>query len=78
MTQAVVNLDEYTNRVLNVVKALHGFKKKDEALNYVVSEYGEEMLERTLKPEYVKKIQAIRKTKAVKVENFAKEFGLPT
>ncbi len=76
MTQAVVHLDEYSDRVLNVVKAIHGFKRKDEALNYVVTEYGESMLERTVKPEYLKKLEQIRKTTPIKVKNFGKEFGV--
>ncbi len=76
MTQAVVNLDEYADRVLNVVKALYGFRKKDEAVNYVIAEYGEEMLERSVRPEYLKKLERIRETKPIKVKDFAKEFDI--
>lgn len=76
MKQAVVNLDENTDRVLNVVKALHGFKRKDEALNYVVAEYGQTLIEREIRPEYLKKLEKIRKTKAVPVPDFGKRYGL--
>jgi len=76
MTQAVINLDEHANRVLNTVKALHGFKRKSEAVNYVLAEYGDEVLEKNLKPKYLKKLERIRKTKSIKVEDFGKEFGL--
>ncbi len=38
MTQAVINIDENTNRVLNIVKAKFGLKDKSQAITLVVSE----------------------------------------
>ena len=61
MVQAVINIDEQANRVLNVVKAKYGFKDKSEAINHVVETYEENFLEPELRPEYVEKIKRIEK-----------------
>ena len=39
MVQALVKIDENTNRVLNVVKAQHNLKDKGEAIEFVVDWY---------------------------------------
>ena len=69
MVQAVINIDEQTNRVLNVVKAKFGFKDKSEAINFVVNTYEDNFLEPELRPEYIKKIKKIEKEKAVKFKD---------
>ena len=61
MVQAVINIDEQANRVLNIVKAKYGFKDKSEAISYVVEAYEESFLEPELKPAYVEKIRNIEK-----------------
>ncbi len=61
MVQAVVNLTDYVDRVLNIVKAKHGFKRKDEAVNFIVQEYAGETLEPELRPEFVHKIKEIER-----------------
>jgi hypothetical protein len=61
MVQAMIDIEEKTNRVLNIVKAKHGLKDKSEAINLVVSAYEENFLEPELKPEFVKKIQHLEK-----------------
>ena len=45
MVQAVIYIDEQTNRILNVVKAKYGLKDKSAAISLVVREYGEDILE---------------------------------
>ena len=62
MVQAVINIDERTNRILNIVKAKHGLKDKSEAINLVVGEYEENFLEPELRPEFVAKIKKIEKS----------------
>ena len=74
--QALVEIDDNTNRVLNVVKAKYGFKDKGEAIEYVVSEYIEYENEPALKPEFIQKIEEIKKQKSIKVNDFAKRYGL--
>ena len=63
MVQAVINIDEHTNRVLNIVKAKFGLKDKSEAINLVVSDYEQSSLEPQLRPEYKQKIESIQREK---------------
>jgi hypothetical protein len=41
MVQARVDLTEKSNRILNIVKAIHNLKDKSEAIDFVVSWYAE-------------------------------------
>lgn len=63
MVQAVINIDERTNRVLNIVKAKFGLKDKSEAINLVVSEYEQLALEPELRPEYKASLMRTMKSK---------------
>jgi len=63
MVQAMINIAEQTNRVLNIVKAKYGLKDKSQAIELVVSDYESEFLEPELRPEYVEKIKQIKKGK---------------
>ena len=62
MVQAVINIKERANRVLNIVKAKYGFKDKSQAIEHVIEQYEEAFLEPELKPEYIKKIKKIQKS----------------
>jgi len=66
MVNAMVDIKEHTNRVLNIIKAKYGFRTKSETIDFVVNEYEQGFLEPELRPEYVKKIQEIEKTKSFK------------
>ena len=66
MVQAVIKIDEHTNRVLNIVKAKFGLNDKSEAINLVVNKYEELSLEPELRPEYVKKLKKIKKQKGIR------------
>ena len=76
MVQALIELDENTNRVLNIVKAKFGLKDKGEAIQYVVSEYIEFENEPELRPEFIRKMEEIKKQKSIRVDNFAQRYGL--
>lgn len=65
MVQAMINIMENTNRVLNIIKAKYGLKDKSEAINLVVNEYEENFLEPELRPEYLEKLQKIKKQKGI-------------
>ncbi|MGV8171988.1 MAG: DUF2683 family protein [Candidatus Woesearchaeota archaeon] len=52
-------IDEYTNRVLGVVKEKYGLKTKSEALNLFAERYGEEFVEREVKDELIQEVVAI-------------------
>lgn len=56
MVQAMININEHANRVLNIVKAKFGLKDKSEAINKFVEIFGEEVEQMNAKDEYVKKI----------------------
>jgi len=59
MVQALIDIDDHTNRVLNIVKAKYGLKDKSTAIEVVVKLYEEELLEPELKPEYIEKAKKI-------------------
>ena len=69
MVQAMININEESNRVLNIVKAKYGLKDKSEAIDVVVKEYEENFLEPELRPEYVKKLEKIRRGKYFKFDS---------
>tara|TARA_Y100000310_G_scaffold338107_1_gene426870 strand:- start:2093 stop:2335 length:243 start_codon:yes stop_codon:yes gene_type:complete len=79
MVNALVKLDDNTNRVLNVVKATNGLKDKGEAIQYVVDKFIEDQDEPELRPEFIQKMKKISKQKTVKIgsiENFKKRYGM--
>jgi len=79
MVQAIINIEDRTNKILSVIKAKYGLKDESEAINFIVAEYEEEMLEPELKPEYIEKLKKIEKQKTIDVgtiENFKKRYGL--
>ena len=61
MVQAIINLNEHVDRVLNIVKGKYGLKNKSEAVNLIVDRFEEEFLEPELRPEYIKKLKRIEK-----------------
>ena len=56
---ARVELEEYTNRVLAVLKAKYGLKDKSEAINKFAELYGEEIVEKEPKDKYIKHILGV-------------------
>ena len=59
MVLARLSMDEYTNRVLNVIKARFGLKDKSEALNRFAEIYGDDVVEKEANDKYIKKILEI-------------------
>ncbi|UCE38466.1 MAG: DUF2683 family protein [Thermoplasmata archaeon] len=76
MVKAIIDIDNRTNQVLNIVKAQYGLKDKSEAIEKVVDIYEEEVMEPELRPEYIDKIKKIRKEKSIKVKSFEDRYGL--
>ncbi|MEM0466911.1 MAG: DUF2683 family protein [Candidatus Thermoplasmatota archaeon] len=76
MTQALIKLNENINRVLNIVKAKYDLKDKSEAIEYIIKKYVEYENEPELKPEFIEKIKKIKKEKSIRVDDFAKRYGL--
>ena len=79
MVQAIIKIEDETNRVLNIVKAKFGLKDKSEAIDMIARQYEEIILEPELKPEYIKKAKNIMKNKKIPVgttTNLKKRLGL--
>ena len=71
MVQAMVEIPEKANQILNIVKAKHNLKTKSEAISLVVMEYGSNMLETQLKPEYLQKLSKLEKEKGAQFKNIS-------
>ena len=69
MVQAMINITEHANRVLNIIKAKYGLKDKSEAIILVVNGYEESILEPELRPEYIQKLEKIEKEKGIPFKN---------
>lgn len=65
MVQALVEIDDNTNRVLNIVKAKFGLKDKGKAIEMVVSGYIDSKNEPELRPEFMERLEKIRKQKGI-------------
>ncbi|MBI5393487.1 DUF2683 family protein [Candidatus Woesearchaeota archaeon] len=77
MVQAMINISEEANHILNIVKARHKLKDKTEAINFVTIEYSKDLLEPELRPEYVEKALKIDKQKGIfvgTIENLRKRY----
>ena len=69
MVQAMIDIPEEANHILNIVKAKYNLKTKSEAIARVVVDYGTELLEPELKPEYLKKLTRLEKEKGTPFRN---------
>ena len=79
MVQAIINIDDHTNRILNIVKAKFGLKDKSQAIDMMAKEYEDEVLEPQLRPEFVEKMKKIDKQKGIHIgtmANFRKRYGI--
>lgn len=69
MVSARVELDEYTNKVLGVIKIKFGLKDKSEALNKFIELYGDDVIEKNASEEYIKKVIELTKKHYDKYSN---------
>lgn len=76
MKQALIQLSEEANKVLNIVKAKHNLKDKSAAVEAVIEHYIECKGEPDLKEEFIEKIKKAEKGKFIRVDNFAKHYGV--
>ncbi|MBI2112763.1 DUF2683 family protein [Candidatus Woesearchaeota archaeon] len=76
MVQALIEINENVNRVLNIVKAKFNLKDKGEAVELVVNQYIEMENEPELRPEFIQRIEEIKKQKSIRVDNFAERYGI--
>jgi hypothetical protein len=71
MVWAQVELDDYANRVLMVIKAKFGLKDKSEAINKFVEMYGDELVEKEAKDGYLRELLKIEERHFKKYGNKA-------
>ena len=79
MTQAIVNITEEANTVLNIVKAKYSFKTKSDAINEIALQYGAELLEPELRPEFIRRMKARAHeptSRFESIEEFEKYFNV--
>ncbi|GBE19980.1 hypothetical protein BMS3Abin17_00711 [archaeon BMS3Abin17] len=69
IVSARVELNDYTNRVLGIIKLKFGLKDKSGALNKFIELYGDEIMEKEATEEHVKKIINITKKHLEKYGN---------
>ena len=67
MVQAIVNIDDHTNHILNIVKAKYNLRNKSKAIDMMATQYEENILEPELRPEYIEKALKIMEEKPIKV-----------
>jgi hypothetical protein len=65
----MINISDKTNHILNIVKARHNLKDKSAAIDFIVMEYGDALLEPKLRPEYIEKLDVIKKQKGIHYNN---------
>ena len=63
MVQAIVNIKEHHDRILNIVKGKYGLKNKSDAINLVIEAFEKKLLEPELRPEYRDDLMKIDKGK---------------
>jgi len=66
MVQAMIDISDEANQILNIVKARYNLKTKSEAISKIVIECGGNILEPELRPEYIEKLKRIQKGKYTK------------
>ena len=73
MVQAIINVGDREDRILNIVKGKYGLKNKSDAMNFVINKFEEELLEPQLRPEYKVKLAKIMKGKHLSKKELEKE-----
>ncbi len=68
MVFARIELTDYANKVINVIKAKFNLRDKSDALNKFIELYGEEVVEQEANHIYVQKVLDI-------AENHLKKYG---
>ncbi|HIH26267.1 DUF2683 family protein [Candidatus Woesearchaeota archaeon] len=71
MVQAMIEIPEQANQILNIVKARYNLKTKSEAIAKIVIDYGGNILEPELRPEYLEKLQKIEKEKGISFKSIS-------
>lgn len=79
MVKAIVEIDEEANEVINLLKAQYGLNDKSEAINEMAKQYKALVLESSIRPEYLAKLEKVRGEPIIRIGNivdFKKRYGL--
>ena len=77
MVKAIIDINKETNRVLNILKAEYALKDKSQAIDLMAREFKSFVrIEPEVRPEYIRKLKRAQKQKRIRIDDFAKEFGL--
>ncbi|MBU0568246.1 DUF2683 family protein [bacterium] len=76
MIRTVINITEEADQILDIIKSRCKLKDKSEAIDYIALEYGQDILEPELKPEFIEKMRLRQKEATVKIKDFRKHFEL--
>jgi hypothetical protein len=60
MPKVVVHLSEHANRIVDAAKAREGMKRKSEAIEHIIEQYEELLLDPALKPGFAAALERIR------------------
>lgn len=75
MVKAIIDINEETNYVLNLIKAKYGLHDKSEAIDKMAGEYVREKIGLEVKPAYLKKLKKIGKEKTINAKNVDDYFA---
>lgn len=56
-----MHLSRELDRLVGVIKSLYGLSSKDKAVQFIIREQAEEILERELRPEFAQRILSMQK-----------------
>jgi hypothetical protein len=74
MVQNIIDISDKEDRILNIVKAQHGLKNKSQAVALIAKIYADSFLESELRPEYLDKLNRIKKEGYEKTINSISEL----
>lgn len=75
MPTAIVEISEHANQIINIVKAKYGLKDKSQAINRMAIEFGKDLLEPELRPEYIEKLKRLEMEKGNHVKDVDAYFS---
>ena len=71
MVQSIIDIGENEDRILNIVKAKYGLKNKSQAVAFIASKYEDAFLEPELNPEFIVKLNKIKKEKGIRFNSIS-------
>lgn len=69
MNTAMITFEDVSSRIVNTIKGQYGLKNKSQAVNLIVKQYANELMELELRPEFVKRLDASMKRKGIPFKN---------